>query len=304
VVKSLTHTIDAPSNKTTIKVTWETVVDKGEKVASGVDGYSIIWNKSSDTTPNDEKNLEPDATSSSFEAKQDGKYWVHLKAVDKAGNWSEPVRFGPFIIDTVPPVIKDVTVEGKPYRVGAKITITMSGDPKGTAKFSLGNVAQDVTMKEGPDGIYKGTYIVAPDVVKQKVAVTVILSDVAGNETQDESEEVFLMSVDVCGKLFITWSHLKNVLYQNYPNPFNPETWIPYELARTANVTIRIFNIQGQLIRTLNIGRREAGLYLNKERAAYWDGQSNAGEEAASGVYFYTIQAGDFTATRKLVVLR
>ena len=93
-------------------------------------------------------------------------------------------------------------------------------------------------------------------------------------------------------------------LLQNFPNPFNPETWLPYQLAKEADVTIRIFSIQGQLIRTLNIGRKGSGLYLSKERAAYWDGQSNTGEKAASGVYFYAIQAGDFNATRKLFILK
>lgn len=93
-------------------------------------------------------------------------------------------------------------------------------------------------------------------------------------------------------------------LFQNYPNPFNPETWMPYQLAWEGNVTISIYNINGQLVRILNLGHREAGLYLSKGRAAYWDGRSDIGEQTASGVYFYTIKAGGFRATRRMVLLR
>lgn len=96
----------------------------------------------------------------------------------------------------------------------------------------------------------------------------------------------------------------KSALLQNYPNPFNPETWIPYQLAHGDNVVIRIYNINGQLVRILNLSYREAGLYLSKGRAAYWDGRSETGEKVASGVYFYTIDAGSFRATRRMVIIR
>ena len=93
-------------------------------------------------------------------------------------------------------------------------------------------------------------------------------------------------------------------LLQNYPNPFNPETWIPYQLHQPAEVVIRIYNSAGQLIRTLNLGPREAGFYLDRSRAAYWDGHNDAGEKVSSSVYFYQLQAGDFNATRRLVIVK
>lgn len=93
-------------------------------------------------------------------------------------------------------------------------------------------------------------------------------------------------------------------LLQNYPNPFNPETWMPYQLADDANVAIRIYNTKGQLIRTLHLGYRLAGFYTTRERAACWDGRDESGEDVASGVYFYTIQAGDFAATKKMTVAK
>ena len=97
----------------------------------------------------------------------------------------------------------------------------------------------------------------------------------------------------------------ENLLLQNYPNPFNPETWIPYQLKESADVTIAIYNAMGHLIRRINLGKKEAGMYLTKGDAAYWDGLNENGESVAGGVYFYTITAGgNFKATRKMILLK
>ncbi|MBM3242513.1 hypothetical protein FJZ31_40145 [Candidatus Poribacteria bacterium] len=110
---------------------------------------------------------------------------------------------------------------------------------------------------------------------------------------------------------------LSTALFQNFPNPFNPETWIPFELAKDADVTISIYNVKGQLIRVLNLGNQKAGVYVSKDKATYWDGRDNFGEKVANGVYFYTLQveptgkqstseggAGSFRMTRKMVILK
>ena len=91
-------------------------------------------------------------------------------------------------------------------------------------------------------------------------------------------------------------------LLLNYPNPFNPETWIPYQLSESADVTVSIYSVNGSLIRTLALGHQAAGLYRSRSRAAYWDGRNAFGERVASGLYFYTLTAGDFTATRKMLI--
>jgi len=93
-------------------------------------------------------------------------------------------------------------------------------------------------------------------------------------------------------------------LLPNYPNPFNPDTWIPYELAEEAEVAIEIYNLAGQLIRSLNLGLRPRGTYYSKSKAAHWDGRNDAGEHVASGVYFYHLQAGSFQATKKMVIAK
>ena len=94
------------------------------------------------------------------------------------------------------------------------------------------------------------------------------------------------------------------ILAQNYPNPFNPETWIPYQLSQSTEVTIHIHNIAGHLVRTLDLGLQPTGSYMTPATAAYWDGKNSVGESVASGIYFYTLQTADFSATRRMVILK
>ena len=95
---------------------------------------------------------------------------------------------------------------------------------------------------------------------------------------------------------------IETTLLSNYPNPFNPETWIPYQLSKPAEVTVTVHAADGKLVRTLTLEHQPAGVYQSKSRAAYWDGENQLGEPVASGVYFYTLKAGDFTATRKMLI--
>ena len=94
----------------------------------------------------------------------------------------------------------------------------------------------------------------------------------------------------------------QTALLHNYPNPFNPETWIPYQLVEPAEVTLHIYDISGKLVRTLALGQMSAGIYHSRSRAAYWDGKNDVGEPVASGIYFYTLTADDFSATRKMLI--
>ena len=92
--------------------------------------------------------------------------------------------------------------------------------------------------------------------------------------------------------------------FPNYPNPFNPETWIPYQLPKASEVTLRIYDATGQLVRTLALGHQEADFYTSRDRAAHWDGRNQSGESVASGVYFYHLQAGNQHAMRRMLVLK
>lgn len=120
----------------------------------------------------------------------------------------------------------------------------------------------------------------------------------------DDGSPVFKQGITTLEHLINTASPKKTALLPNYPNPFNPETWIPYDLERDADVRIHIYNVKGQSIRQLKIGFQTAGTYRTRSRAAHWDGRNAAGEPVASGIYFYTLQAGDFKATRQMVILK
>ena len=106
----------------------------------------------------------------------------------------------------------------------------------------------------------------------------------------------------VLERLLAVFPPKETTLLANYPNPFNPETWVPYQLAKPVVVTLHIYSMKGTLVRTFALGHQPAGMYHSKSRAAYWDGRNEQGERVASGVYFYVLTAGDFSATRKLLI--
>ena len=93
-------------------------------------------------------------------------------------------------------------------------------------------------------------------------------------------------------------------LLANYPNPFNPETWIPFKLAQDSTVTAKIYDLTGEQIRVIELGHIPAGNYVESNRAIYWDGKTESGELVSSGTYFYQIEAGDYRAIRKMVILK
>ena len=119
---------------------------------------------------------------------------------------------------------------------------------------------------------------------------------------QNINDPTFRQGIAVLEQLLATLQPKATALLANYPNPFNPETWIPYHLAQPAEVTLHIYAINGALVRTLILGHQPAGIYEHRSRAAYWDGRNEEGERVASGVYFYTLTTGEFTATRKMLI--
>ena len=89
------------------------------------------------------------------------------------------------------------------------------------------------------------------------------------------------------------------ILNANYPNPFNPTTTISYDLAKQAQVTLGIYDLLGKQIKTLVNQSEDAG-----KRIAVWDGTDNLGRQVSAGVYLYQIQAGEFSQTRKMLLLK
>ena len=94
-------------------------------------------------------------------------------------------------------------------------------------------------------------------------------------------------------------------LFANYPNPFNPETWIPYQLSSDGDISIQIHNVDGQLVRSVELGYRSPGTYTQQSKAAYWDGRNNNGETVAGGIYFYTLKIDNsYVQTRKMIIVK
>ena len=118
------------------------------------------------------------------------------------------------------------------------------------------------------------------------------------------SSAEYLRGMVVLEQMLAALAPSETMLLANYPNPFNPETWIPYHLSNDADVRISIYDSQGVLVRWLDLGHQTAGYYTNRAKAAYWDGKNESGEQAASGVYFYRLFAGDYSATRKMLILK
>ena len=116
------------------------------------------------------------------------------------------------------------------------------------------------------------------------------------------SDPTFQRGITVLEQLLASLTPTETSLLSNYPNPFNPETWIPYQLSAPADVRITIYASDGTLVRQLDLGYQPIGIYHHRSSAAYWDGKNATGEAVASGVYFYTLKAGDFSATRKMLI--
>jgi Tol biopolymer transport system component len=185
-------------------------------------------------------------------------------------------------------------------------------DPDGNNQVNLSN---DPKSDSKPIWSPKGTRILFESKRDGKREIYFIQADGAGlknltnhpeNDTDARWNPVFeLRSVEPQQKHFTTLGDIKRTsLMQNFPNPFNPETWIPYYLAETASVTVRIYNVKGELIRSINVGRQAAGAYTTQQNAVYWDGKDETGQSIASGVYFYQLVADDFSETRRMVVMK
>ena len=120
----------------------------------------------------------------------------------------------------------------------------------------------------------------------------------------DNGSYRYRQGLNVLRQLLHTSHPEKTALLPNYPNPFNPETWIPYQLAEPADVVITIYATGGHVVRRFDVGHQNTGQYVKRSRAAYWNGKNTQGETVASGVYFYTLTAGKYVATRRLLILK
>ena len=224
-----------------------------------------------------------------------------------AAGIESPATFYAIADSELPPTIADVNNDGS-VNVLDLIVITSNLDTKGS------NLAADVNR----DGVVNILDLVlaagmfdsaaAAPAVQPQVPDTLTAVEVQGWLTDARALEVrapiMKKGIMVLGQLLAALTPKETKLLANYPNPFNPETWIPYRLAEDAFVTLTIYDGGGQVIRTLEVGHRIASAYESRSKAIYWDGRNGLGEQVASGVYFYTLTAGDFSATRRMLILK
>ncbi len=144
--------------------------------------------------------------------------------------------------------------------------------------------------------------VAAPAVAKGHIDAATVEAWIAQARLEDDGSIVFRKGIENLEALLATLIPQETLLQANYPNPFNPETWIPYQLATPAEVTLTIYDMNGAVVRLLELGHHAAGLYQNRNRAVHWDGRNQRGESVASGLYFCTLKANDFTATRKMSI--
>ena len=143
----------------------------------------------------------------------------------------------------------------------------------------------------------------APSVATGRANAATVEAWITLTRLEDDGSIVFRQGIANLQNLLASLAiPQETALLANYPNPFNPETWIPYQLAAPVEVTLTIYDMSGEVVRRLAVGHQAAGVYQNRSRAVYWDGRNQRGEFVASGLYFYTLKAGDFTATRRMLI--
>ena len=148
----------------------------------------------------------------------------------------------------------------------------------------------------------ESTVSAAPSMTAEELNPAMVQAWIAQAQVENDGSIAFQQGIANLKRLLASLIPEKTALLPNYPNPFNPETWIPYQLSEPAEVTLTIYTVNGTKVRTLALGLMPAGIYQSRSRAAYWDGKNDVGESVASGVYFYTLTAGEFTSTRKMLI--
>ena len=218
-----------------------------------------------------------------------------------------PATFYAIADSELPPTTADVNNDGS-VNVLDLILITSN----------LGNTGANLAADVSGDGVVDildivlvaGTFdsAAAAPSAQPQVSETLTAVEIQGWLTDasslEDKDPIMKRGIMVLEQLLISLTPTETELLANYPNPFNPETWIPYRLAEDAFVTLAIYDGSGQVVRTLDVGHRIAAAYENRSKAVYWDGRNALGEQVASGVYFYTLTADDYSATRKMVILK
>ena len=222
---------------------------------------------------------------------------------DTAG--AAPIALAGYTVDNQTPVLD---VHGS---VVDEITgIAKEGFRVKVKNLSTKAALSEITSEEAADG-YNMTFVDLADSYAARVGDVLEISADSPNPLIGVQPVRHIVTVDDVKNSTIQLENLiayeipaETELLRNYPNPFNPETWIPYHLSEDADVKLTIYDINGEVVRDIDVGHQTAAKYDTRSKAIYWDGRNRFGEQVASGIYFYHLQAGDFSGTRKMVILK
>ncbi len=243
-----------------------------------------------------------------FEAKAAGETELALRNFEFAASTGDSIPAGPHEIRiTIEGQLTtgDVNRDGRVSILDLVLTAQQLGKrvPTGSAVDVNGDgivsILDLIIVAQGIAGSSA-----APMARTDSVDAATIEAWIAQAQLADDGSLAFKQGIKNLENLLASLIPEETALLANYPNPFNPETWIPYQLAEAAEVTLTIYDMNGQLIRRLAVGHQAAGMYQSRSRAVYWDGRNQLGESVASGLYFYTLRAGEFSATRRMLILK
>ena len=208
------------------------------------------------------------------------------------------VQENALVIDKTPPTLWNISAR-QMLANGDTLPIAVNigeWDLAVTADVSAVDTTQSkpISLLPGENGVYSAEAIISKDNMAMNGVKEILITakDAAGNTSR------LTASVTLNNLNYLT------ELLPNYPNPFNPETWIPYRLAKDAEVTLTIYDAKGEVVRTFALGHQSAGAYETRNKAVYWNGRNDFGDPVASGIYFYTLSTDDYSSTRKASILK
>ncbi len=245
-----------------------------------------------------------------FKAKASGESEValrNLQFVSLGGDTIDAIAHGIRITVEEGLTMEDVNRDGVVtivdlVLVAQKLNQTVSADEP--ADVNGDGVVNILDLTVVAQAIGSTTASAAPPIGTDNIDAAMIEAWIAQARLEDDGSHPFKEGIENLERLLASLIPEETALLANYPNPFNPETWIPYQLAESAEVTLTIYGMNGEIVRRLAVGHKAAGMYQSRSRAAYWDGRNQLGESVASGLYFYTLTAGEFTATRRMLILK
>ena len=253
-----------------------------------------------------------DMLSISFKAKAEGKTQLTLRNFQLADVRGTPISAGPHEVEIVIAEhlrTGDVNRDGQvsildmvlvAQRLGKTVPSGSEVDMNGDGIVNILDLIL-VAQNMGKSVVSASPSILAMDDI-DGLDPAVIRWWIERAQVENDGSIAFQEGIANLQRLLASLIPEETVLLANYPNPFNPETWIPYHLADPSDVQIAIYDTRGVLVHQLNLGHQREGYYTSRSRAAYWDGRNAVGERVASGIYFYVLTVGDFTATRKMLI--